>query len=206
MFVNTGLRNFKADRSCRYLELQIMKTNRFRPSIIGCLPLLLAGCYQFAPPSLADETMPPSIPTARNTGAPTAAASPFREDIPQMTPTLIPNFPSGFQSLIDEAKDDLARRLSAPLSQIMLVEAREVVWPDSSMGCPQPGMAYLQVPEDGALIILQVEGIVYEYHNGGSRGLFLCEKIYKDPNPPPQLDINNLTPSTPDKSTPGAGQ
>jgi hypothetical protein len=67
-------------------------------------------------------------------------------------------------------------------------------------------MAYLQVPEDGALIILQVGGVVYEYHNGGSRGLFLCEKVHKDPNPPPQLDINNLTPSTPDKNTPGAGQ
>jgi hypothetical protein len=70
-------------------------------------------------------------------------------------------------------------------------------------------MAYLQIPEDGALIILQARETSYEYHNGGNRGLFLCEKSYKDPSPPPQIDLFNLTPSksdppptTPDNSIP----
>jgi len=180
VFVNTGLRNFNADRSCRYLELQIMKTNRSRSHLIGCLLLLLAGCNQFAPPSLADETMPPSIPTARNTGAPTATASPFQEDIPQMTQTLIPNFPSGFQSLIDEAKDDLARRLSIPVSQIILVEAKDVIWPDSSLGCPQEGMMYAQVLTPGYLIRLKYDVRDFEYHAGRGGSLTYC----KNPSPP----------------------
>jgi len=59
---------------------------------------------------------------------------------------------------------------------------------------------FLQVPEDGALIILQVEGINYDYHAGGSRGVFLCELVTKDPNVPPMLDIQNLTPSSEDKN------
>lgn len=119
----------------------------------------------------------------------------------QMTPSLTPPGASGLESLIEKAKEDLAQRLSISVSEISLVEAKPVVWPDSSMGCPQPGMAYLQVPEDGALIILQVKGMLYEYHNGGRRGLFLCEIIYKDPSKPPQIDLFNLTPSKPDTST-----
>jgi hypothetical protein len=109
---------------------------------------------------------------------------------------------SGLESIIAKAKEDLAQRLSISVIQISLVEATEVVWPDSSMGCPQPGMLYKQVPQDGALIVLKVDENVYEYHVGGNRGLFLCEKVYKDPNPPPTLDINILTPPTPDNSIP----
>ncbi len=113
----------------------------------------------------------------------------------------------GLQGLIEAAKDDLAQRLNILVSQINLVEAKAVLWPDASIGCPQPGMLYKQVPYDGALIILQVETVSYEYHNGGNRGLFLCEKNYKDPTPPPQIDIFNLTPhnsnsTTPDSSIP----
>ena len=126
-----------------------------------------------------------------------------------MTPSLstTPNT-SALEGLIKKATEDLARRLSLSLTQITLVEARAVVWLDASIGCPQPGMAYAQVPEDGALIVLEAEGKRYEYHNGGKRGLFLCEMTYKDPNPPPQIDLFNLTPpkadtpSTPDNSIP----
>lgn len=115
-----------------------------------------------------------------------------------VTPTLIP----GMQALVTKARQDLAQRLSISDSQIMLIEAQEVVWPDSSLGCPQPGMAYLQVPEDGARIIFEVDGSKYSYHTGGSLGLFLCEMVYKDPYTPSQIDITTLTPVTPAKNNP----
>jgi hypothetical protein len=118
-----------------------------------------------------------------------------------MPPTLAD--PS-LHNLIEKAKKDLAERLKIVLSQIDLIEAKAVVWPDASLGCPQPGMLYKQVPEDGALIVLQASGINYEYHQGGSRELFLCQKTTKDPNPPPKIDLQNLTPSRVDPSTPGA--
>ncbi len=121
---------------------------------------------------------------------------------PQMTPTVSHPVDSGLQNLIDLAKDDLAQRLSISVTQISLLEAEEVVWPDASLGCPQPGMKYKQVPEDGALIILQVDGINYNYHYGGSRGLFLCEQVLKDPNMPTPIDITKLTPGTLDKNNP----
>jgi len=110
------------------------------------------------------------------------------------SPTL-PAGSTGMESLIEQAKNDLAGRLSISTTEISLVEVREVVWPDSSLGCPQPGMEYLQVPEDGALILLKAQEVLYEYHNGGSRGLFLCEKKFKDPYPHPKLEIDLQTPS-----------
>jgi hypothetical protein len=65
-------------------------------------------------------------------------------------------------------------------------------------------MQYKQVPEDGALIVLQVGGINYEYHNGGNRGLFLCEKATAKPEPLPKIDFFNLTPSSSSETNPGA--
>lgn len=91
--------------------------------------------------------------------------------------------------LITQAKEDLAERLGIPPNQIALTSYEEVVWPDSSLGCPQPGMEYLQVPMDGALIRLHAEGQDYDYHSGGNRGVFLCEKLSKNTKNPPPIDI-----------------
>jgi hypothetical protein len=92
-------------------------------------------------------------------------------DIPE-----IPVSPEhGLEEIIDRAKKDLAGRLSISVEQIEVLEATSVVWPDASIGCPQPEMSYKQVPVDGALIRLKVEVHEYNYHSGGSRGLFLCE-------------------------------
>jgi hypothetical protein len=82
---------------------------------------------------------------------------------------------SGLERLIGQARDDLARRSSVPPDRIDVIEAAATVWPNSAMGCPQPGMAYLQVPSDGARILLEADGRRYAYHYGGRRGLFLCE-------------------------------
>lgn len=92
-----------------------------------------------------------------------------------MTPDRPSPARSGLDRLIDEARADLALRSSIPLERISVVEAAAVSWPNSAMGCPQPGMAYLQVPTDGSRIILEADGRRYDYHYGGRRGLFLCE-------------------------------
>jgi hypothetical protein len=91
--------------------------------------------------------------------------------------------------LIIQAKEDLAKRLGIPTTEIELLSFEEVVWPDASLGCPQPGMRYKQVPYDGALIRLSVEGQVYDYHSGGSRGVFLCEISTKSTKNAPQIDL-----------------
>jgi hypothetical protein len=74
------------------------------------------------------------------------------------------------------AVTDLATRLDIAVSDITIVVAESVVWPDGSLGCPQPDMSYTQVQVDGTRIVLEALGENYQYHSGGARELFLCEK------------------------------
>jgi len=187
-----------------------MKNIWIKIAFIGGLAVLTSGCGSAGTTMLNDIQAEPS-PMLTSTGdqlevdASSSISGPSTEtpkkDGSQMSQT-VPSSASGLQSLIEEAKEELAKELSIVITQIKLLEAQEVVWSDSSLGCPQPGMRYKQVPEDGVLIVLEALGIVYEYHYGGSRGLFLCERVFKDTSTPPQLDIQNLTPSVPDKNNP----
>lgn len=171
-----------------------MKHYWFRIIFLGSIILPLAACNQVDVSTLPDESLPPQ------TAAPPIddTQTEDQKDSEQMTQP-----PStGMEFLIEKAKTDLAQRLSISISEINLIEAREVVWPDASLGCPQPGMEYAQVLEDGALIVLEAQGATYDYHSGGTRGLFLCEKGLYKPEKPPQIDITNLTPQILDKNNP----
>jgi hypothetical protein len=105
------------------------------------------------------------------TVAPLTGSEPITE-----TATPEPSIEPGLQPAIAQAQADLARHLQVSADQISVISAQSVTWPDRSLGCPQPGMSYLQVLVDGVLIRLRVGGQVYEYHGGGGRPLFLCER------------------------------
>lgn len=76
---------------------------------------------------------------------------------------------------VSEAMTDLAGRLGITPAQIEVVSVEAVVWPDGSLGCPQPEMLYPQVLQEGMRIRLAVAGVIYQYHSGGRRAPFLCE-------------------------------
>lgn len=83
----------------------------------------------------------------------------------------------GLQALVEAAVADLAARLGVAPADITVVSAVPVTWGDASLGCPQPGMRYAQVPQDGARIELRHQGTNYPYHSGGARPTpFLCEQ------------------------------
>jgi hypothetical protein len=62
---------------------------------------------------------------------------------------------AGMQRLVDLAVSDLATKLKVDEETIEIVEAQFVTWRDSSAGCPQPGMQYLQVLTNGSRIVLR---------------------------------------------------
>lgn len=93
-------------------------------------------------------------------------------------PTNVPS--TDLNSLIESAIQALSQRLSIEPSQIELLEAKEVVWSNSSLGCPKPGMYYADVLTPGYLIRLSVNQVEFEYHAGRSGGLIYCQ----DPQPP----------------------
>lgn len=77
--------------------------------------------------------------------------------------------------IVQQAVADLAARLGIAPEVITVLSVEAVTWPDSSLGCPQPGMAYLQVLVDGLRIRLSAKGALYEYHSGGDQPPFLCQ-------------------------------
>jgi hypothetical protein len=70
---------------------------------------------------------------------------------------------------------DLSNRLGIGASSIAVISIDEVTWSDGSLGCPEPGMMYTQALEDGVLVVLEADGVRYEYHSGIGHDLFYCE-------------------------------
>jgi len=80
---------------------------------------------------------------------------------------------------VDMAVQDLAAKLSAKPEDIDVLEAGYVTWPDSSLGCPQPDMGYMQALTDGLLIVLRNGSTSYHYHGRREGPPFYCERPRK---------------------------
>ena len=152
--------------------LKIIDTSRI--ILMGGM-ILLSGCSQIAAPNAQASPQPPLAETVEINETQTAAIVPSQEDETQNNPSLpIPAVP-GLQSLVEKAKADLARRLTVSVNEIILSEATSVIWPDSSLGCPEAGKAYSQVLTPGYLILLEHDGNKFEYHANIHNYFFHCE-------------------------------
>ena len=77
------------------------------------------------------------------------------------------------------ARTDLARRLGVPVEEISVTKAEQVVWQDSSLGCPQPGQTYKANPTRGYRLNLSYHGREYAYHADRYR-MQPCPPFVKD--------------------------
>lgn len=140
------------------------------------------------PGAVSDETLTndakgedPTNQTSSTTGDDSLLVTDPPKETPSTTTTTRPaesnpGIDPGLAPLVDQAKGDLAGRLEVGADAIAVISAELVEWSDASLGCPQPGMAYAQVPTDGSLIVLSHGGAEYRYHTGGSVYMpFLCE-------------------------------
>jgi type III secretory pathway component EscV len=112
-------------------------------------------------------------------GEPTPAAEQEqeKEQEPAMDETKIGNVDLGSQMtrLVEQAKQDLSEQLGISTTEITLESAEAVEWPDSSLGCPKPGMNYLMVVTPGYLVKLEANGEIYQYHADQKQDIFYCE-------------------------------
>ncbi len=69
------------------------------------------------------------------------------------------------------AKQAVSKHLAVPVEQITLQQAQAVDWPDSSLGCSQPGMMYMQVITPGFKVLLTAGKESYPVHVGGARAV-----------------------------------
>jgi hypothetical protein len=152
-----------------------MKSKWLKITLIGYLSFSLIGCNQVANPNVPNTVTPPTSESTL-----TALAQPPQGDSTAMTPEIPTPATSGLENLIETAKADLAQRLAISTDQIILVEATEAEWSDSSLGCPQPDMLYLQVITPGYRILLESNGTQYEYHSNRDSYVIYCDNA----NPP----------------------
>jgi hypothetical protein len=64
------------------------------------------------------------------------------------------------------------QHVSETAVQVMAFEPR--TWPDSSLGCPQPGQVYLDVLTPGYLALVEIDGQRFEYHADERGNLVRC--------------------------------
>lgn len=146
-------------------------------TLVSMLVLGAAACDDRGGESVDQST---TEPTVTESGSTTSVSTPTPAPVAPLYEA--GDIDRGLQFFIDQAAADLAEHLDVEVTAISTHAAVLVVWPDSSLGCPQPDMSYAQVLTDGSIIELEHDGDIYRYHTGGSRGPFVCEQpIAKTP-------------------------
>jgi hypothetical protein len=143
--------------------------------VVLMLALLLVACSQ--PATIQVTFTPASLPTRVESpiGTPTTFSSlvsrPTQpgQSTPKPSPLTLPTFSSPSQPAdadvaVRAAINDLAARLKIAPDNVQVVSVQAMDWPDTSLGCPQPGMFYAQVITPGYRIVLSAEGDQFEYH------------------------------------------
>lgn len=77
------------------------------------------------------------------------------------------------QSLVDLVRQDAARRLGQTGDELTVTSLVMVVWPDTSLGCPQPKADYDNTPVTGYRLVLRAGDDTLIYHTS-TRDAVLC--------------------------------
>ncbi|MBN2394007.1 MAG: hypothetical protein JXR84_24955 [Anaerolineae bacterium] len=160
--------------------------NKFKGALVVTLvAVLLAACGQ---PAADSDTMPTAtaFPTATPTVSPlpTAPISPISPlPVPQLEPDAI-------SQELSELRVQVAEQLGLSDKALTPISTEQVTWPDASLGCPQPDMAYAQVLTPGwRVVFVDVEGQEYNVHTTENREQFvICEQSSEISVPPAYRD------------------
>jgi len=93
---------------------------------------------------------------------------------------------------VNLAVSALQQQMGQSREEISLGGIRQVEWSDSSLGCPQPGMSYLQVITPGYLVILNVDGKEHPVHVGRESAVVCDRAVYSGPSGSGVGDIQRL--------------
>jgi hypothetical protein len=152
---------------------------------LGAMAILLAACGQFRAISTTPAHLPQSTPTAeRRPATPTPFISPVTSPSaptgsaqgtsPLASPA--PSWPAEADAAVRAAVNDLAARLKAAPEKVQVISVSATDWPDTSLGCPKPGMFYAQVIVEGYKIVLAAGRELVEYHSDKRGRVVTCSK------------------------------
>lgn len=79
------------------------------------------------------------------------------------------------QAVIDAALDDAAARMGRPRTELRVITAEAVTWPDGSLGCPEEGRGYTDALVRGFRVRIGTSAKDWiEYHAGMDGKPFHC--------------------------------
>jgi hypothetical protein len=101
-----------------------------------------------------------------------------RGDQPEARPTPTPVEGEGatMDPVATRALQHLSAETGIQQDAMTIVSREEREWPSSALGCPQPGMMYLDVITPGFLIVVEAEGEQYNLHtNVEGNNVIICD-------------------------------
>jgi hypothetical protein len=122
-----------------------------------------------ASPSTGDGAGPSAGPSER----PVASLPPGAATLPPSGPPVTGEVPEAVLAAILE---DAAQRTGADPATATIVRAEAVTWSDGSLGCPEPGMFYIQIAINGYWVVVELGGRTLDYRVGAHGAFGLCEQ------------------------------
>ena len=78
-------------------------------------------------------------------------------------------------ALMAELVADAAARSGVPAAEVEVRRSESVIFPDGSLGCPQPDVVYTQAPVPGYRVVLTAGGKTYDYRVPEGGRFVLCD-------------------------------
>jgi hypothetical protein len=79
-------------------------------------------------------------------------------------------------SAADVARRAASKALGVPENRLQVRSVEAVQWPDSSLGCPQPGAIYRPVVTPGYRVVLEADGRTHTVHVARNAAV-LCDRL-----------------------------
>jgi len=139
--------------------------------------ILLASCQSFRSAAPAEAALQPTPTVDSSIFSVVVTVYPIETTTPVLTgyPEGTAAFDPALDAMLSQVKNDLNQITGVSLEKIRILEVEAVEWPDSSLGCGEPGTVYLPVITPGFRILLEADGRIYYYHTNISNQIILCD-------------------------------
>ena len=182
-----------------------MRRHRTRVLALGLVFIAACGSGEFGslPPAdtiATSSTSESAIPATSTTDkpepvgtVPTTTVTSTGGSVPDTTTstpelaTSTTSEPSGIvqvpESMLAGVIEDAASKQNVGVVAVTVLSGQPVDWSDGSLGCPEPGMSYVQVLTPGYLVLVDAGGVTLEYHLNQQGGFKQCTGgVYHPPS------------------------
>ena len=83
----------------------------------------------------------------------------------------------GLNGVVEVALNAASKETGLAKSELEVVLAEAVIWPDGSMGCPQPDVVYTQATVPGYRVRVRAGDVLLNYHANSKGLVFLCPSV-----------------------------